>query len=139
MYLVYETDLSVGTEIEELPKFTEITTVARISEFVAQLEQLMGRMNPTSYGRIEPHLWPLGKITPKPWENFTETSERKSQTQPYDEMIDLLIELAMERENDCHMDKFPRKHLRRETPAERNPRGGLPSLPLTRVRVVELN
>ena len=30
----------------------------------------------------------------------------------------------MERANDSHMDKYLRKHLRRETPAERNPRGG---------------
>ena len=27
----------------------------------------------------------------------------------------------MERENDSYMDKYVRKHVRRETPAERNP------------------
>ena len=35
MYPVYETDLSVGTEIEELPTFPESLTVAFISEFMA--------------------------------------------------------------------------------------------------------
>ena len=29
---------------------------------VAQLEELMGRMNPSSYGPTEPHLWLVGKI-----------------------------------------------------------------------------
>ena len=48
MYPVYETDLSVRTEIEELPPLPEFPTAAHISEFVAQLEELMGRMNPSS-------------------------------------------------------------------------------------------
>ena len=48
MYPVYETDLSVRTEIEELPPLPEFPTAARISEFVAQLEDLMRRMNPSS-------------------------------------------------------------------------------------------
>ena len=47
MYPIHETDLSVRTEIEELPSLPEFPTAARISEFVVQLEELMGRMNPT--------------------------------------------------------------------------------------------
>ena len=56
MYPVYETDLSVQMEIEALPPLPGFPTAARISEFVAQLEELMGRMNPMSYGPTEPHL-----------------------------------------------------------------------------------
>ena len=123
MYPVYETDLSVRTEIEELPPLPEFPTAARTSEFAAQLEELIGRMNPSSYGPTEPHLWLVGKIPPRTWENCKETSERKSRTHSYDELVDFLIELAMERENDCHMDKYLRKHLRREAPADR-PQGG---------------
>ena len=123
MYPVYETDLSVRTEIEELPPLPEFPAAARISEFVAQLEELMGRTNPSSYGPTEPHLWLVGTIPPRTWENCKETSERKSRTHSYDEFVDLLIELAMERENDSHMDKYLRKHLRREAPAE-EPQGG---------------
>ena len=69
MYQVYETDRSVRTEIEELPLVPEFPTAARISDLVAQLEELMGRMNPTSYGPTEPHLWLVAKIPPKNWEN----------------------------------------------------------------------
>ena len=60
MYPVYETDLSVRTEIEELPPLPEFPGAARISEFVAPLEELVGRMNPSSYGPTEPHLWLVG-------------------------------------------------------------------------------
>ena len=42
MYSVYETDLTVRTEIEELPLLLEFPIAARISEFVAQVEELMG-------------------------------------------------------------------------------------------------
>ena len=126
MYLVYETDLSVRTEIEGLPSLPEFRTAARISKFVAQLEELMGRKNSTSHGPIEPHLWLEGKIPPKTWENCRETSERKAQMPSYDDLVDLLIELTIERENDSHMDKYMRKHLRREAPAEKNPGGRWP-------------
>ena len=111
MYPDYETDLSVRTEIEELPPFHEFPTAARISEFVAQLRDLMGRMNPSSYRPTEPHLWLVGKIPTKTWDNCREKSKRKAWTHSYDDLVDLLIELAMESENDSHMDKYLRKHL----------------------------
>ena len=123
---VYETDLRVRTEIEELPPLPEFSTAASISEFVAQLEELMGRMNPTSYGPTEPHLWLVGKIPAMTRENCRETSERKSRTHSYDDLVDLLIELAVERKNNSHMDKYLLKHLRRETPTEKGPAGGSP-------------
>ena len=126
MYPVYETDLSVRTEIGELPPLPEFSTAAGISEFVAQLEELMGRMNPVSYGPTRPHLWLLGKIPTRTWENCRETSERKSRMHSYDDLADLLIKLAMERENDPHMDKYLRKHMRREFPAEKAPGGRSP-------------
>ena len=126
MYSVYETDLSVRTEIEELPPLPESPTAARISEFIAQLEELMGRMNPSSYKPIAPHLWLVGKIPTKMWDNCRGTSARKARTRSYHDLVDLLIELAMERENDSHMDKYLRKHLRRETTAEKSPGGRSP-------------
>ena len=126
MYQVYGTDLSVRTAIEKLPTPPKFPTAARISEILAHLEELMERMNPTSYGPTGPDLWVVGKIPPKTWEICRETSKKKAQTHSSDDLIDLLIELAMERENDSHMDKYPRKHLRRETPAKKSPRGRLP-------------
>ena len=100
MYPEYETDLSVRAEIEEFPALPEFPTAVRVSEFAAQLEELMGRMNPTSSAPTEAHLWLVKKIPPKTWENCRETCERRSRTHTYDHLVDLLIELAMEREND---------------------------------------
>ena len=94
MYPVYETGLSVRTEIEELPPLPEFPSAARISEFLAQVEELMGRLNPMSYRPTEPHLCLLGNIPPKTWDNCRETSERNSRTHSYEYPVDLLIELA---------------------------------------------
>ena len=126
MYPVDETDTSVPTEIEELRPLPEFPTAASISEFVAQLEELMGRMNPSSYGPTEPHLLLVGKIPTKTWDNCREMSERKALQHSYDDLVDLLMKLAMERKNDSHMDRYLRTHLLRDTPTERSPGGRLP-------------
>ena len=65
-YPVYETDLSVRTQIEELPSLPEFPTAARISESVAQMEELMGRMNPTFYGPPELTYGSWGRLLPRP-------------------------------------------------------------------------
>ena len=108
------------------PPLPEFFTAARISELVAQLQELMGGMNPSSYGPTEPHLWLLGRIPTKTWDIYRETSERKARTQSYDELVDLVIELAREREKDSHMDKYLRKNLLREAPAEKSAGGRSP-------------
>ena len=113
MFPVYETDLSVRTAIEELPMLPEFPSAARISEFVCDLEYQFSRLNPGSFGPTEPHLWLVGKIPPKTWEDCRSNSERKRRTHTYEELVDLLVELALERENDTHMDHYLRKHLGR--------------------------
>ena len=128
MYPIYETDLSVPIKNDELPSLPEFPSAARISEFLEQLEELMGRMNRTSYRPTDPHHRLVGTIPPQTWEDCRETSESKARTHSNDDLIDLLIKLAMERESD--MDKYLCKHLRRVTLAERTPGGGLPETAL---------
>ena len=110
-FRVYETDLSVRTQIEELPMLPEFPSAARVSEYVCDLEYLFSRMNLGSYGATEPHLWLMSKIPQRTWDDCRATSESKRRTHSYDELVDLLIELALERENDSHMEKFLKKHL----------------------------
>ena len=59
---VYDTDLSVRTQIEELPILPEFPSAARISECVCDLGYLFSRMNLGSYGATEPHLCLMSKI-----------------------------------------------------------------------------
>ena len=129
-FSVYETDLNVRTQIEELPMLPEFPSAARVSEYVCDLEYLFSRMNVGSYAATEPHLWLMSKIPSRTWDDCRATSERKSRTHSYDDLVDLLIELALERENDSHMEKFLKKHLGRVgTPTPERDEGKGPKNP----------
>ena len=108
---VLETDLSVRTQIEELPMLPEFPSAVRVPEYVCDLGYLFPRMNVGSYGATKPHLWLMSKIPTRTWDDCRTTSERNSRTHAYNDLVDLLIELALERENDSHMEKFLKKHL----------------------------
>ena len=110
---VYETDLSVRPQIEELPMLPEFPSATGVSEYVCDLEYLFSRMKVGSYGATEPHLWLMSKIPVRTWEDCRATSERKGRTHSYNKLVDLLIELALETENDSNMQKFLKKHLGR--------------------------
>ena len=65
------------------------------------------------------------------WDDCRTTSEKKSATYTYDDLVDLLIELALERENDSHMEKFLKKHLGRAgTPTPERGKGKWPENPI---------
>ena len=78
----------------------ELPSAARVSEYVFDLEYLFSRMDVGSNGATEPHLWLMSKIHSRTWDDCRATSERKSRTHSYDDLVDPLIELALEREND---------------------------------------
>ena len=86
----------------------EFPSAARVSEYVCDLEYLFSRRKVGSYGATEPHLWLMSKIPTGTWDNCRATSERKSRTPSYHDLVDLLIELAIERENDSHMENSSR-------------------------------
>ena len=90
---------------------TEFPSAAQISEYVCVLQYLFSRMNVGSYTPTEPHLWLVGKTPLHTWEDCRSTSERKRHTHTYDDLVDMLIELALERENNYHMEKFLKRHL----------------------------
>ena len=88
-------------------------SAARVSEYVCDLEYLFSLMNVGSYGATEPYLWLMSKIPTRTWDDCRATSEGKSRSHSYDDLVDLLIKLALERENDSHMEKILKKHLGR--------------------------
>ena len=81
----------------------EFPSAARVSEYVCNVEYLFSRMNSGSYGATEPHQWLMSKIPSRTWDDCRTTSERKSQNHTYEDLVDLLIELALDRENESHM------------------------------------
>ena len=95
-------------------------------------------MNVGSYGTTEPHLWLVGKFPTHTWEDCRSTSERKRPTHTHDDLVDLLIELALEREKDSHMKIFSRGTWVKVPAPPLNGvsrEGPKPPLPPTRVEV----
>ena len=89
----------------------EFPSAAGTCGYVCDLEYLFSRMSVGSYGPTELHLPVVGKIPLRTWEDCRSTSERKRRTHTYVDLVDLLIELALERENDSHIEKFLKSHL----------------------------
>ena len=134
---VYENDLSVRPQIEELPMLPEFPSAARVSEYVCDLEYLFSRMNVGSYGATEPHLWLMSKILSRTWDDCRTDSERKSRTVTYDDLVDLLIELALERRMNPTWRNFSRNTWVAVVPLPPNVAKGKDlKIPLTPTRVV---
>ena len=109
----------------------EFPSAARTSEYVCDLEYLFSRMNVGSYGATDPHLWLMSKIPQCTWDDCRASSERKSRTHSCEELVDLLIELALEREKDSDMEKFLKKHFGQGgTPAPECGKGKGPKNPI---------
>ena len=103
---VYETSLSVPTNIEEIPMLPKFPSATRVSKYVCDLGYLFSRMNVASYEGTEPHLWLMSKISTRTWDVCRTTSEGRNRTHTDDDLVHLLMQLALERENDSHIEKF---------------------------------
>ena len=105
-YPSYETDLSIRTEIQNLGMLPNNPKAARITEVLADLDHWLGRLTPDSYGSDELLFWLVAKIPTSVWDECRPTAERKARTLTYKDLSVLLLELALEKENDQHLDAY---------------------------------
>ena len=91
----------------------EFPSPVRVCEYVCDLKYLFSRMDVGSYGPTELHLWHVSIVPTRTWDDCRTTAEKKSPTHTYDDLVDLLIKLALERDIDSHMDQFFKRHLGR--------------------------
>ena len=72
----------------------------------------------------------MTKIRTRTCDDCRSTSESKSRTHTYDDLMELLIELPLKRENDSHMESFLKRHLGRgATPTPERGEGKGPKNP----------
>ena len=105
-YPSYETDLSIGTEIQNLAMLPNNPKAARISELLADLDHWVGRLAPGSYGSDKLLFWLVAKIPPDVWDECRATAERKARTLTYEDLSVLLLELVLEMESDQHLNAY---------------------------------
>ena len=102
----YETDLSIRAEIQHLVVLPNNPKPSRISELLADLDHWVGRLTPSSYGSDELLFWLVAKLPRELWDECRATAERKARALNYEDLSVLLLELALEKESDQHLNAY---------------------------------
>ena len=102
----YETDLSIRVEIQNLAVLPNNPKPARISELLADLDHWLGRLTPGSYGSDELFFWLVAKLPRELWDECRSTAERKARALNYEALSVLLLELALEKESNQHLNAY---------------------------------
>ena len=105
-YPSYETDLSIRTEIQKLAMLPNNPKAARISELLADLDHGVGRLTPALYSSDELLFWLVAKVPRDVWDECRATAKRKARTLTYEDLSVLLLELALEKESDQHLNAY---------------------------------
>ena len=105
-YPTYKTDLSIRPEIQNLAVLPKDPKPARISEVLADLDHWVGRLTPGSYGSDELLFWLVAKFPGELWDECPSTAERKARALNYEDLSVLLLELALEKESDHHLNAY---------------------------------
>ena len=102
-YPTYETDLSIRAEIQNLAVLPNNPKPGRVSELLADLDHCAGRLTPGSYGSDDLLFWLVAKLPRELWDECRSTAERKARALHYEDLGVLLLELALEKESDQHL------------------------------------
>ena len=102
-YPTYETDLSIQTDIQNVAVLPNKPNAARISELLADLDHSVGRLTPGCFGSNELLFWLVAKIPRDVWDKCRATTERKARTFTYEDLSLLLLELALVKKNNQHL------------------------------------
>ena len=105
-YPTYETDLSIRAEIQSLPMLPNNPKPGRVSELLADLDHWAGRLTPGSYSSDDLLFWLVAKLPRELWDECRSTAERKARALHYEDLCVLLLELALEKESDQHLNNY---------------------------------
>ena len=117
----FETDPSIRADFKNLALLPNTPKPARISELLADLDHLLGRLTPGSYGSDELLFWFVAKLPWELWDEWRSTAERKARALNYQDLSVLLLELALEKESDQHLNAYRPGKRRLGEPWQRVP------------------
>ena len=105
-YPSQKTDLSIRAEIQNVAALPDNPKPARISELLADLDHWVGRLTPDSDGSDELLFWLVAKLPREVWDECRAMAERKVRALTYEYLSVLLLELALEKESDQHLNAY---------------------------------
>ena len=105
-YPTYETYLSIRAEIQNLAVLPTNPKPGSVSELLADLDHWAGRLTPGSYSSDDLLFWLVAKLPRELWDECRSTAERKARSLRYEDLCVLLLELALEKESDQHLNNY---------------------------------
>ena len=102
----YETELSIRAEIQNLPVLPNNPKPGRLSELLADLDHWAGRLTPGSYSSEDLLFWSVAKLPRELWDECRSTAECKARALHHEDLCELLLELALEKESDQHLNNY---------------------------------
>ena len=105
-YPTYETNLSIRAEIQNLPMLPNNPKPGRVSELLADLDHWVGRLSAGSYSSDDLLFWLVATLPRELWDECRSTAERKARALHYEDLCVLLLELALEKESDQHLNNY---------------------------------
>ena len=105
-YPTYETDLSIRAEIQNLAVLPNNPKPGRVSELLADLDHWAGPLTPGSYHSDDLLFWLVAKLPRELLDECRSTAERKARSLRYEDLCVLLLELALEKESEQHLNNY---------------------------------
>ena len=79
---------------------------ARVSKLLADLDHWASRLTPRSYSSDDLLFWLVAKVPRELWYECRSRAERKARALNYENLSVLLLELAVEKESDQHLNAY---------------------------------
>ena len=105
-YPTYKTDLFIRAEIQKLAVLPNNPKPGSVSELLADLDHWAGRLTPGSYSNDDLLFWLVAKLPRELSDECRSTAERKARALNYEDLCVLLLELALEKESDQHLNAY---------------------------------
>ena len=105
-YPSQETNLSIRAQIQNLGALPNNPKPAGISELLADLDHWVRRLTPSSHGSDELLFRLVAKLQREVWDECQATAECKARALTYEDLSVLLLELALEKESDQHLNAY---------------------------------
>ena len=105
-YPTYETNLSIRAEIQKLAVLPNNPETPRVSVLLADLDHWAGRLTPGSYSSDDLLFWLVAKLPRELLDECRSTAERRARALNYGDVSVLLLELAVEKESDQHLNAY---------------------------------
>ena len=105
-YPTHETDLSIRAEIQNLAVLPNNPKPGTVSELLADLDHWAGRLTPGPHSSDDLLFWLVAKFPRELWDKCRSTAERKARSLRYEDICVLLLELALEKETDQHLNNY---------------------------------